>query len=630
MAVSKAGRKGRESRKGSGGKRSDKPAAKAGPGNQATVQLLQDGAGPADLAVEHASRLGNQAAGAVVAQRKEDEGTELPTLRLGSTGPFVTRLQLALTTTGEQLSQDGQFGPRTQRAVKRFQEAHGLGADGIVGPDTWAALTSAPPITTPEQDEGVVHGAETPEAEAKAAFGLGRAAYKADDYPTAIRYWRRMYVIPGLPDNVRFAAAADLALAYEKVGDVPNAVAMNQEAMLFTSCTEDDRRRHLEALRRLRSGEQPEPGQDIGLAPPEPTPEERAAADEQAQAEIDRGVAAVDADDNPTALQHFTAAYRSRHASPELRMKATYLTGRAHQEEGAFSLALEYFQEALAFPTVGPNIRTGVLEFMRQARLGQRATGSGGTEELDESEQERLYHEGRALLDGGDYAGALGRFTRVYALKDARADVRQHMAFNMALAHQRMQHFDEAIGLYEEAIQHPGSDESLRNDALERIRQCRNGEIAFQVRPGEAAATPGPVGQELRLFSSNVFFGTGGADLGPSATDTLSGLVRRITEYHNSHDGTFRIVAAGRSSSRWGNADEETADERNRQLSRERTDAVVDALQQRLPPEVILTLQREAHGDENSEALGLPPSDNSWVERTVGIAVFFTAGTGGP
>ena len=62
-------------------------------------------------------------------------------LMLGSTGPAVQLLQLALSRAGYgPLETDGVFGGMTQQALAHFQTAMGLRADGIAGPVTHRAI----------------------------------------------------------------------------------------------------------------------------------------------------------------------------------------------------------------------------------------------------------------------------------------------------------------------------------------------------------------------------------------------------------------------------------------------------------------------------------------------------------
>jgi peptidoglycan hydrolase-like protein with peptidoglycan-binding domain len=65
-------------------------------------------------------------------------------VQTGSTGPDVIQVQTLLTQRGYSPGPlDGVFGPDTKTAVSRFQSDRGLTIDGIVGPNTWAALTGA-------------------------------------------------------------------------------------------------------------------------------------------------------------------------------------------------------------------------------------------------------------------------------------------------------------------------------------------------------------------------------------------------------------------------------------------------------------------------------------------------------
>lgn len=68
------------------------------------------------------------------------------TVRLGSKGDVVVKLQTILLEKGYKITIDGSFGNETLQVLKKYQSDNGLEADGVCGDITWGKLNQTNPL----------------------------------------------------------------------------------------------------------------------------------------------------------------------------------------------------------------------------------------------------------------------------------------------------------------------------------------------------------------------------------------------------------------------------------------------------------------------------------------------------
>lgn len=111
-----------------------------------------------------------------------------PELKQGDTGDWVTYLQQMIATYYHG-AVDGIFGPITDAAVKEFQQANGLAADGVVGASTWAAITGASGGAGPaDQQGGAGDAGQSPEQQHEQQHEEPK--FKLEEFPALSRIYQ--------------------------------------------------------------------------------------------------------------------------------------------------------------------------------------------------------------------------------------------------------------------------------------------------------------------------------------------------------------------------------------------------------------------------------------------------------
>jgi len=109
------------------------------------------------------------------------------TMREGTSGTDVKRLQRYLTRAGFQTTADGAFGPRTARSVRRFERADGRRVNGVVPPRDARAIRTAAIETADQETEATEPTGTEPTATGRATIDENGLAVAPADAPAAVK-----------------------------------------------------------------------------------------------------------------------------------------------------------------------------------------------------------------------------------------------------------------------------------------------------------------------------------------------------------------------------------------------------------------------------------------------------------
>lgn len=125
---------------------------------------------------------------------------------------------------------DGDYGSKTERAVKLYQKRHGLRIDGVVGPDTWASLRSTIKPGSRLLQMGLV-GSDVMELQGLlrvCGYDVRRDGYFGEKTRAAIRTFQRQHQLR--PDGTVNPMIWTLLRGRKSISSVPSARTPKQKS----------------------------------------------------------------------------------------------------------------------------------------------------------------------------------------------------------------------------------------------------------------------------------------------------------------------------------------------------------------------------------------------------------------